>query len=68
MDLKKLFARKKADPKTRREFYALTLILIPTALMGIVSMSITNFLQRTLAQIIILFLQGVTIRGILENK
>lgn len=56
------------DPKRLKEFYALTLIIVPTALMGIVSTAITNFLQRTIAQVVILFLQGVTVKGIIENR
>jgi hypothetical protein len=69
MGMKSLFkANKKVTPERKKEFYALTLVLIPTVLMGILSMSINDFLERTVAQIIILFLQGVTIRGIIENK
>lgn len=59
---------KRYIPEKRREFYALTLVLVPTVLMGIVSMSISSFLERTVIQILILFLQGITIRGIIENK
>jgi hypothetical protein len=59
---------KRYDPKKRREFYALTLVLVPTVLMGIISMSLDSFLERTVGQILILFLQGIVIRGIIENK
>lgn len=69
MDLKDIFKKnRKVTPEKKREFYSLTLIIVPTVLMAMVSMFIDNFLERAVAQIIILFFQAVVLKGIIENK
>lgn len=52
----------------KKEFYWLTLITIPTILMAIVSIWITDTITRTLTQSILFFFQAVVVKGILENN
>lgn len=52
-----------------RLFYGLTIVLVPTILMAVVSQYITNnFFVRSIAQILLFFLQAIIVHGILSNK
>jgi len=54
--------------KTKREFYALVIVTIPTILMAVVSQYIANSFTRALAQILLFFMQAVIVKGMLENR
>lgn len=59
---------KKIDFKTRREFYGLTMITLPTILTAIVSIYIIDFVARTVGIILLFFLQAVVAKGIIDNQ
>lgn len=56
------------DTKALREFYGLTLIIVPTVIVAISAMYIVNVFARATALAILLFLQAVIVRGMLQNK
>lgn len=60
--------KKKPSIKDLREFYGLTLVIVPTLIMAIVSQYLGQIVVRTIAQVLILFMQAVIVRGMLENK
>lgn len=59
--------KKQEITATKKEFYWLTLITVPTILMAIVSMWIMDSVTRTIAQVLIFFFQAVIVKGILDN-
>jgi len=59
---------KESVVKRRREFYALSIVTIPTILVAIVSQYIDDMVTRFLAQAILFFLQAVIVKGMLESR
>lgn len=54
--------------KKRREFYSLVLIITPTILIGITAQYISNVFVKAITFALLLFFQGVIVRGMTENK
>lgn len=54
--------------KKRREFYSLVLIITPTILIGITAQYISNVFVKAITFALLLFFQGVIVRGMIENK
>lgn len=59
---------KEEEIKRKREFYALTLIIVPTIIVAILAQYIENFFVRIISVAILIFLQAVVVRGLIENE
>jgi hypothetical protein len=57
----------KLKPYEMRRFYAYVMIIMPSILLVIVSMSMDNLLGRVLAQIILFVLQVLAVKGIVDD-
>jgi hypothetical protein len=60
--------RKMPTIKDLREFYGLTIVIVPTVVMAIISQYLEGFMVRAICQVLLLFMQAVIVRGMLENK
>ena len=50
-----------------RKIYAQVMIIFPSVLLVICSMTIDNFLARTMAQIVLFVLQILAVKGIVDS-
>lgn len=60
---------KKPSRLELKEFYGLTIVTVPTILMVLVTQYITaQPFARSIAQVLIFFLQAIIVQGMLKNK
>jgi hypothetical protein len=60
-------AKQKLKAYELRRFYTMSMVLIPSILLVVSSMAITNFLARLLAQLLLFVLQVLVTKGITDD-
>jgi len=59
---------KEEKESRQREFYIYTMILTPTIILAFASVYIESLYVRLVVQAMLIFLQGVLLKGIIDNR
>ena len=68
MDYSKGNIKVRKDLIQKKEFYALTLVLVPTLMVAIIAQYMENFFIKAICYAILLFFQATVVKGMMENK